>query len=118
MIKFFLDANIPYSSKQIFKSFGTVEHARDAGLSRAADKEILKYAVKNKSILVTKDLEFGNILIYPIKSHRGVIILRLPFYYTAEQINKALVQFLKSVELEEIRNSITVVELGRYRIRK
>lgn len=118
MIKFFLDANIPYSSKQIFKDFGTVEHTRDVGLSKASDKEILRYASKNKSILVTKDLEFGNILLYPAKSHQGVVILRLPFYYTAEQINKALVQFLKSVELEEIKNSITVVELGRYRIRK
>ena len=52
-MKFFLDANMPYSVLTIFKELGLKAiHARDVGLSRAADKEIARYAKKNKSILV------------------------------------------------------------------
>jgi len=67
---------------------------------------------------VTRDLDFGNILIYPLKSHRGIIILRLPFYFTANQINSILKEFLSSVNIKELEGAVTIVELGRYRIRK
>ena len=61
-MKFFLDANIPYSALEVFKELNLESlHARDAGLSRADDKEIIDYAIKNNSVLVTKDLEFANI---------------------------------------------------------
>jgi len=118
-LKFFLDANIPYSSITIFKNFNyDAEHARNIGMGNSLDNEIIEYVIKHHQILVTKDLGFGNIMDYPIKSHHGVIILRLPFYYTAKQINNALLRFLKSVKEHEIKNSITIIEAGRYRIRR
>lgn len=118
-MKIFLDSNIPYSSINIFKKFNhDVQHARNIGMANAVDNEILEYAIKHNQILVTKDLGFGNILDYPIKSHHGVVILRLPFYYTAKQINNALLEFLKSIEEDDIKNAVTIVEAGRYRIRK
>ena len=71
-MKFFLDACMPYSSKEIFQKYGEVTHARDIGMTGATDKEIIQYALKNKAILVTKDLDFGNTLLYPVESHFGV----------------------------------------------
>ena len=117
-MKFFLDACMPYSSKEIFQKYGEVTHARDIGMTGATDKEIIQYALKNKAILVTKDLDFGNTLLYPIESHFGVIILRAPFYFTAKQINNVLREFLSSVNIEELKDAVTIVELGRYRIRR
>ena len=117
-MKFFLDACMPYSSKEIFQKYGEVTHARDIGMTGATDKAIIQYALKNKAILVTKDLDFGNTLLYPIESHFGVIILRTPFYFTAKQINNVLIEFLSSVNIEELKNAVTIVELGRYRIRR
>jgi predicted nuclease of predicted toxin-antitoxin system len=117
-MKFFLDANLPSSSKELFQGYGKVSHARDVGLAGATDKEIIEYASKNKTILVTKDLDFANILLYPINSHFGVIVLRLPFYFIADQINNILEEFLSSVNLNELENAVTIVELGRYRIRR
>jgi len=117
-MKFFLDACMPYSSKEIFQRYGEVSHARDIGMGGAPDKEIIEYASKNKAVLVTKDLDFGNTLLYPIDSYFGVIILRVPFYFTAKQINNVLREFLSSVNIEELKNAITIVELGRYRMRR
>ncbi len=118
-MKFFLDANIPYSSINIFKKFKhEVQHTREVGMGNSPDKEIIDYAVKNDQILVTKDLHFGNILLYPSKSHKGVIVLRVPFYFTADQINNVLENFLKSTGEKEIKNSLVVVDMNKYQVRK
>lgn len=109
---------MPLSSKEAVQKYGKVSHAKDVGLEESSDKKIIEYSTKNKSILITKDLDFGNILFYPIDSHFGVIVLRLPFYFTAKQINKVLEEFLSSVSLEELKERATIVELGRYRIKK
>lgn len=58
-------------------------HARDIGLSRADDIEIMDYAKKDNRILITKDLGFANIMIFPIESHHGIIVLRLPSFFKA-----------------------------------
>lgn len=118
-MRFLLDANIPVSCKEIFHEFGCdALHVMEAGLSQAPDKDIIEFAVKNKRILVTKDIEFGNVLFYPLSTHHGVIILRLPFYFTAAKIKDVLKKFLAAAKPDEIENSITIIELGRYRTRK
>lgn len=118
-MKFFLDANIPYSALEIFTELNLeAEHARNVGLSRASDKEIMDYAIKNNSILVTKDLEFANIRIFPIAMHYGIIILRLPSFFKAFEFVNILKTFLISIDLNSLEKSIAIVKLGRYRIRR
>ncbi len=87
-------------------------------MGKASDEQIIKHAIKNNQILVTKDLEFGNIKKYPIKEHKGIILIRAPFYYTAIQINEVLFNFFNSLRGKEIRNSLVIVEVNKYRIRK
>ena len=117
-MKFFLDANMPYSSKEVFKKFGKVQNAKDINLQGALDDEIFDFVIKNKAILVTKDLEFGNPYIYNLKQYAGLIIIRVPFYFKSEQLNKILNNFLSSTEIKDLEKSITIVEPGKIRIRK
>ena len=118
-MKFFLDANIPYSAQAVFKkNHCFAQHAKDAGLARASDTQILEHAIREKSILVTKDLEFGNRKTFPHIISFGVIIIRLPFYFKAVQLNNVVDEFLRSVEKESLNCAITILSLGRYRIRK
>ena len=118
-MKFFLDANIPYSALEIFEELNLeCEHARDIGLSRADDIQIMNYAIKNDSILVTKDLGFANIMVFPIESHHGVIVLRLPPFFKASQFVNVLRDFLNSIDLKDLKKAIAIVKVGRYRIRK
>ena len=83
---------------------------RDIGLSSVKDREIIEYSLKNGLIIVTRDTDFGEVLRYP--KHPGAIILRLPYTFTAKQINEKLKEFFSSVEDDEIRNSIIIVELS------
>lgn len=115
-IKNLLDADMPRSSGMVMRSIGLeVEDVRDIGMRGATDKEIIEYALKNNRMIVTRDTDFGEVLRYP--EHPGAIILRLPYAFTAKEINDRLKQFFKSVREEEIVETIIIVELSRYRKR-
>jgi len=118
-MKFLLDADVPRSSSLVLREHGhKVTDLRDISLGSASDKEVIKYAKENDFILVTRDVEFANILRYPKGSHVGIVVLRLPFDFTSEQINSVLNDFIKSVKVEELVKNVAIVELGRYRIRR
>ena len=117
-MKFFLDENIPLSINNTIKNLGfKVEHTRNVGLTGSPDKEIAEYARKQNAILVTRDIEFGSRILYPKNSHYGLLILRLPFNFSAKQISENLKKFLNNINVEILVNSITILELGRYRRR-
>lgn len=116
-LKFLLDADMPISSAEVIRSIGfEVEDVRDIGIRAAKDREIIEYALKNKRIIVTRDTDFGEVLRYP--KHPGAIIVRLPYAFTAKEINKRLAEFFRYVREEDIRETITIVELSRYRRRR
>ena len=115
-VKFLVDADMPRSSVGIIRSFGfDGEDVRDIGMRTARDKEIIEYALKNNRIIVTRDTDFGEVLLYP--KHPGAIIFRLPHTFTVKEINGRLKDFLNSANEEEMRNALLIVELGRYRRR-
>ncbi len=118
-MKFFLDTNIPYSALKMFKELNLeAVHARDVGLARTDDKEISNYAKKNGSILVTKDLEFANVKMFPFGSHEGLIVMRLPTFFKASQFVNVLRDFLASISINDLNKSVAIVKPGKYRIRK
>jgi len=115
-MKFLIDADLPKSLKKVFESHGyQAVDVRDV-LGPATDNEVFEYANRNKFVLVTRDLGFGET--YMIRGGYGLILVRLPYHFTAKRINKVINAFLKDVRAEELINVIIVVEWGRYRIRK
>lgn len=118
-MKFFLDESVPFSLRTVFEDLGfKVEDVKTSGLRGADDATIADYAQKNKAILVTHDLEFGSMLLYPKGSHHGCIILRLPFYFKVYQLAESLKTFLREIEKDDLVGSVTILELGRFRVRR
>ena len=65
-LKFLLDADMPKSSAQVIRNLGfEIEDVRDIGMRAAKDREIMDYAFKNNKIIITMDLDFGEVLRYP-----------------------------------------------------
>lgn len=95
-----------------------VEHARTSGFKGSSDEDIARYARKEKAVLVSRDLDFGNLLWYPEGSHHGVLIIRFPYDFTAAQITDKLKKFVEKIEVEKLVGHITILELGRYRMRE
>lgn len=115
-MKFLIDADSPHSLIEVFRSHGhDAVHVRDV-LGSATDDEIFEYASKNSYVIVTRDLGFGDRFLK--EKGFGLLLIRLPYHFTADKINKVFDEFLKEVDTKMLINSITVIELGKYRIRK
>lgn len=115
-MKFLIDADSPYSLIVIFDKHGyKAVHVRRV-LGSATDEEIYDYAQDKGYIIVTRDLGFAEIFLK--NKGLGLILMRLPYYFTVDKINKVFDEFLKEAHVKEMVNSIVVVELGRYRTKK
>jgi len=115
-MKFLIDADSPYSLIETFnKHEHKAVHVRNV-LGSAEDDEIFEYAQKNSYVIVTRDLGFAEIFLK--NKGFGLILMRLPYYFTVDKINKVFDEFLKEVNVKKMINSIVVVELGRYRTKK
>lgn len=117
-MKFLLDANIPYSAKELFGAEHEAFHVRNLNLQNADDTEIIGWAKENEAALISRDFDFANILNFPPAEYFGIVILKIPFFYNAEDINRVISNFLKEVDFSDIPRSTIIAEETRFRIRK
>ena len=67
---------------------------------------------------MTADVEFGNELVYPPETHRGVILARLPGALPAPMLVQAIVAAITALATEDLVATVVVIEPGRLRIRR
>ncbi len=92
-------------------------HVRDMNMHCAPDSEILEKAKSNRCIILTCDLDFGEILSASGEDCPSVIIFRLEDE-TPEHVNRRLAQVLSESTEALKKGAIIVVEEGRHRIRR
>ena len=110
---------MPRSAKSVFADTDEVVHVRDVGLANASDSDILGYALREQAVVITRDLDFANIVLHPIKSHAGVVVLRVPSSFKAMQITQFLSWFLKEIgDKHDLWHALTIVEPNRFRVRR
>jgi len=120
MPKFLLDENLSHETAEFLNSLGydtkTVAQFR---LDGADDEKIAEKAAATNRILITLDLDFGEMYYLGIQKNLGVVVLRLR-NQTVESINSALKTLLNSQVLKKKENccALIVVEEGKIRIRK
>lgn len=116
MTKFFLDENISKSTKTSLRRLGyDVKNVSDYKMFGCEDVDILRRAALEDRIIITQDLDFGN-LFKRLIDYTGVIILRLEDQ-TPKNCNKILTSFLKKVDRKLLPTSLIIVSENRYRIR-
>lgn len=120
MLKFLLNANISHETADFLNSLGyEAKTVAQFGLEKAEDTEIVKKAIKEKMIIVTLDLDFGEIFYFSTKEKIWIIVLKLRDQ-AVESVNKNLEWLLKTkiLEKKEFQNTLMIVEEGRIRIRR
>ena len=118
MLRVLVDEDLPRSTAPLMQSHGVdARDVRDVGLKGAPDAEIFKYAQKEKRIILTRDVEFGNILKYPPQNHHGVIVVRLPNTFVRDQIIKVIEKFFIYTKIQEFAHKIVILDIDNYRIR-
>lgn len=116
-MKVILDADIPHSFLFGLKNKGyDVVDVRDISKAALSDEEIFALACKEKRILITRDLDFSNILRYPPKESSGIIVLRT-YLLPKEDMFKII---LKVLELPEgqLKGTLVIAQIDRLRFHK
>src|SRR5262245_2773459 len=93
-------------------------HVIDAGLRGRSDSEVLAGATRDRRTLVTADLDFSNLLRYPLGTHSGIVIARFPNELPVEALIAAVVAALSSFSDDGLGGSLVIVEPGRIRLRR
>ena len=118
-MRFLLDENIPRSSLAVFRELNQeAEHVSDVGLKGAGDIEVIAYARKKESIVVTRNADFGTLVVFRHVPAYGIVMIKLPYTATASTINQVLRAFLAAVKMIDLEHVLVIVESGRYRIRQ
>ena len=108
------------TSKLLRESGFPVITIQELDKTSATNGTVIDIANKERSVIVTGDLDFSNVLLYPPASHHGIIVLR-PRLDTPQAINdvhKVLLHLLKELNPSEIERSLIIVDRNKYRIKK
>jgi len=120
MIAFLADENISPESADHLEALGYPCHSlRREGPRRLNDSEIVAMAKRERRIILTHDLDFGEIYYFAIGGEIGITVLRLR-HQTVEAVNDVLERFLKAKVLseEELEHALVILSENTYRVYK
>jgi len=92
-------------------------HVRDLQLQRATDTIVIDRARAESRVVLTFDLDFGELLALGILDSPSVVLLRLTDE-RPESVNAHLEPVLRERAAELESGALIAVEDGRYRVRK
>jgi len=117
-MKFLADVGISIRTVRALKEEGyDAVHLCEQGLQRLPDSEILKKAAAEGRIILTFDLDFGDMLALEIKKSPSIVIFRL-HNETPASVNPRLFEVLNDRKSELEKGALIIVEDNRYRIRR
>ena len=92
-------------------------HLRDEGLIRLPDPDIVRKALAEGRIVLTFDLDFGDILAIARSEAPSVVIFRLR-NQTPAAVNPRLFRVIRDCEPELARGALVIVEDEGFRMRR
>jgi predicted nuclease of predicted toxin-antitoxin system len=117
--RFVLDANLsPLTRSFLADQFGLdVVDLLTLGLGHIGDDEVYAFAQRERRVIITLDLDFGEIFHRSEPEIAGVIILRLEDT-SIESVNRILARFFaRGTEHIDLDRSLVLIEEHRVRIR-
>jgi len=119
MLKFVIDEDMPRSTAKVLRTKGyEALDVRDSGLRGKSDDEIFEFAQKEKAIILTGDLGFGNLLYFPIGSHSGIVIAHFPNEVSYLELNSQIIRAFETLSEIDFKGNLIIIEPGKVRIRR
>jgi len=117
-MRFLADAGISPKTVEFLRQLGhEAVHVRTIGLQRAPDPELVARARADSSVVLTFDLDFGDILALGVLDKRSVILFRLADE-RAESVDRRLSTVLDERRAELESGALILIEDTQYRVRK
>ena len=119
-LSFLADENISPESADLLEALGYSCHSLlPDGPRTLTDREIVALAKQERRVILTHDLDFGEIYYFGEDGEVGVVVLRLRDQ-TVEAVNGVLERFLRSDVLpeHEMRTALVVLSETTYRVHR
>ena len=120
-MKLLIDECVLGSTAKLLRKDGlSIITLQELGKTSVTNGAVINIAKEEKAIIVTNDLDFGNLTLYPLGSHRGIIVLRprLDTPQAIDDVHKILLRLLKELKPAEIEKSLIIVDRNKYRLKK
>ncbi|MCX7993668.1 MAG: DUF5615 family PIN-like protein [Fimbriimonadales bacterium] len=118
-MRFLIDEDLPHTLTDIFAAAGyEALHVREVGLRGMPDEQIAAYAQTHHLCLVTADLGFADVRIYPPAQYAGIVVLRVPTSASKATLQQLIEEWLQSGQVEKAQGNLTIIEPGRVRIKQ
>ena len=117
-MRFKLDENLPLQLIRLFAEAGyDAATVLDEGLGGAPDADVASACLLEERVLVTQDVDFADIRMYPPGTYPGIVVLRLSGQARDAilEVGAVLLQFLAT---SSPRGQLWIVEESRVRIRE
>jgi len=113
-----LDENLSRHLAGRLASLGhNVSTAASGGLLGRSDAEIGAAAESEGRILMTLDIEFGDLRKHPPGNHPGIVLFFRPRSFGPSSVNNFVEEFVRAADLEDLAGAVAIVEPGRVRVR-
>jgi predicted nuclease of predicted toxin-antitoxin system len=113
----FCDQNIMVETVEFLRQQGhDVSSTREAGLAAAPDEEVMAFAVRQDRILLTYNADFGDIRLFPVGTHAGIIRLRVT-QQTAEALHPVLKSAIGQLADKDLSGKLVTITKTAIRIR-
>ncbi|OGM25920.1 hypothetical protein A3D00_00900 [Candidatus Woesebacteria bacterium RIFCSPHIGHO2_02_FULL_38_9] len=114
-----IDEDLQRSLSDVLSSSGfKIFDSRDCGLRGKPDEVIFKFAQRQKAVLFSGDLDFSNIIRFPLGTHYGICILRFPNEMSTDLINANVKILLRKLKVGDYKGNLVILSPGKVRIRK
>lgn len=90
---------------------------RDVGLGGHDDDDVLAFAVAEGRAVITSDVGFGSILRYPLGSHAGIVLVRLPETEWPHIVARVVAQ-VGALDAADLSGNVVVIDEVRVRVRR
>ena len=115
-MKIKLDENLGNRGAEILRAAGySVTTVVEEGLTSASDGRLIEVCRSERKCLVTLDLDFGNPLRFDPSRHFGIVVLRLPLRFTADDLRDAIRTLAVGLSDSVIDGKLWIVQRGRIR---
>lgn len=117
-MRFLADMGVALSTVQALREHGhEALHLQEAGLERLPDIGVLEKARQERRVVLTCDLDFGDLLAAGLSDRPSVLVFRL-HNQAPSSITLRLLEILSEAEEELEAGAVIIVEEARYRIRR
>src|SRR2546430_344315 len=112
MSDFLVDASLPRATGDLIRQHGhQATDVRDIGLGTASDQDIADHARRHQLAIVSGDMDFGNVFLFPPANYHGLVVIRPPDGATVATLLSLVEQFLNDSQvMANLPGRLVIVE--------